>query len=152
MPRSIASVWLHVVWATKHRKCDINPVWQSKLYGTLVDIAEKNGCGIDAVGGVRDHVHCLLSFSRTIAISDLLRELKSRSARWIRDTVPDMTPFQWQEGYGVFSVSYSLLAVVDLYIRNQETHHNRFSFNYEMDFLAKKHNLEWESDGYEDAE
>jgi len=124
----------------------IRPEWQRCLYEWIVLVAEKNKCRIEAIDGVEDHLHCLVSLSRTVAVSDLVRELKARSAKWVHDSVPEAQDFRWQEGYGVFTVSYSSLDIVKQYIQNQEMHHKASSYEVEMMRFAQKHDLAWEAE------
>ena len=71
-------------------------------------------------------------------ISDLVRDIKNNSSKWMNDNKLIQGKFQWQEGYGAFSYSHSHIENVYNYILNQEEHHKVKSFREEyIDFLKK---------------
>ena len=91
----------------------------------------------EAIGGVADHVHVLIGLRATARLSDVVRDLKAVSSRWVHEEVGDRG-FSWQEGYGAFTVSASQLEAVRKYIVGQEAHHTRRSFQDEyLEFLKK---------------
>jgi REP element-mobilizing transposase RayT len=93
---------------------------------------------------VADHVHILAHLSPTLAVADVVRDVKANSSKWIND-LPDIASlFEWQKGYGVFTVSYSQIDSVQSYIRNQEEHHKTKSFQDEYIEFLKRHNIEWQ--------
>src|SRR5690606_23593799 len=90
------------------------------------------------VNGVGDHVHCLIAIKPSICISDLVRDIKNNSSKFINENKWIKGKFSWQEGYGVFSYSRSQIEKVYNYIENQEKHHEKKSFKEEyIDFLEK---------------
>jgi REP element-mobilizing transposase RayT len=91
-----------------------------------------------------DHIHILVSLKPTIALSDLVREIKSNSSKWINEKGFINGKFQWQEGFGAFSYSQSQLDTVITYINNQELHHQTKSFKEEYLETLKTFNLEYE--------
>jgi putative transposase len=96
------------------------------------------------VGGVADHIHMLISIPATMPISKAMQLIKGGSSKWIHDTFPEQCQFAWQEKYGAFSVSFSQLDVIVEYIRNQEEHHRKKTFQEEFLSLLKKHNIEYD--------
>jgi hypothetical protein len=95
------------------------------------------------VGGAIDYIHILCTLSRKYTISDLIRDLKRESSKWIKtkDSL-SLTDFSWQAGYGAFSVSPSHLDTLRKYIVNQDTHHMKESFQDEYRRLLRKYNIE----------
>jgi len=96
------------------------------------------------IGGVDDHVHLLLSLPSTMAIAKSMQLIKGGSSKWIHETFPDQRLFNWQIKYGAFSVSASLLDKTAQYIRQQEAHHKKMTFQEEFLALLKKHNVEYD--------
>ena len=143
MPQSFSSLHCHIVFSTKHRQALINADWQPRLFEYLAGILRNHGCCLIAAGGMPDHVHLLVSLSRTLAVADVVRQMKSNSSGWVHREL-DSPHFQWQEGYGAFAVSYSHLEQVKVYLANQEQHHHRLSFQEEFRELLKRHNLQWD--------
>lgn len=146
MPQSLAAVYLHVVFSTKHREPWLVPDLTPRVHEYLGGVAHGHGCRLLTAGGIPDHVHLLVSLGREIAIADLVKQLKASSSRWVHDTFADRRGFTWQAGYGAFSVSPSQLTVVMRYIDTQEEHHRDRTFQDEYRELLTKHGVEWDED------
>jgi putative transposase len=121
----------------------IKPEWQNRLYHYIGGILHANKSILLCAGGMPDHVHLLIGQHPTKAMSDLIREVKAHSSRWVHDVLREQE-FEWQRGYGAFSVSYSLLEPVKHYISHQEEHHNKMSFRDEYVQLIVKNGLEYD--------
>jgi REP element-mobilizing transposase RayT len=129
----------HVVFSTHARRPSIDPAWISGLHAVMGGIARGRRITPLAIGGVADHVHLLISSPPTMSISECLRLLKSNSSRWLNDTYFPRRDFAWQEGYGAFSIAQSLVETTIAYIRRQEEHHRRRTFQEEFrDFLTRQ--------------
>ena len=96
------------------------------------------------IGGVEDHIHVLLSLPSTLAISKAVQLLKGNSSKWIHETFPEHHAFEWQEGYGAFSIGVSGIETTVDYIRRQAEHHRQRSFKEELIEFLKKHNLPYD--------
>lgn len=145
MPQSLAQVYLHLVFSTKHRrpflqKRDV----RDKVHAYLTGICRNLECPSLIIGGVEDHVHILCTLSRKIAISELLRELKRDSSKRAKELGPGLAEFEWQAGYGAFSISPSHVESLRAYIRNQEEHHRTETFQDELRRLLKKYNVPYD--------
>jgi hypothetical protein len=96
-----------------------------------------------AVGGTEDHIHMLLSLPSSLPIAKAMREIKSASSRWMHETC--MVPgFEWQEGYGAFSIGWAQVEATLAYIARQEEHHRKRNFQAEFVAILKKHRLEYD--------
>ena len=107
MPQSYVCLPVHVVFSTKNRVPFIQPEWEDRLYGYIGGIARAEKCVLLAAGGMADHVHLLISWSKEKSVAEVLRVLKSNSSRWIHETLTSQADFAWQTGYGAFAVSQS---------------------------------------------
>lgn len=134
----------HVIYSTKYRKPAIDPVWQDDLYGYIGGIIRDQKGTLLKIGGIADHVHLLVKLSPTMAISDALRLIKTNSSKWVNERPDVNRKFEWQSGYGAFSVSESQVPVVSSYISNQPAHHRCHSFEDEFIAILKKHNIEYD--------
>jgi len=106
MPQSLSQIYLHVMFSTKDRTAFLNDhEFRGRVHAYLVGICDNLGCPTLRIGGVADHVHILCRFSKTIEVSNLVRDLKRDSSKWIKDEQPQLAKFHWQRGYGAFSVS-----------------------------------------------
>ncbi len=123
MRRSKAEVYLHLVWTTYQRIPWLTPDLTPPVYGCIAGLAKRNGAEILALGGMPDHVHLVVKLSPKTAISLLAQQIKGASSRLAATLNKPQEPFQWQEGYGVFSVSRSHLERVIAYVENQVTRH-----------------------------
>ena len=139
---SYISSWLHCVFSTKERRPLITPPLQERLWPFMGGIARQNRMKAIEIGGTPDHVHILLSLPATLSIAQALQLLKGASSRWVHETFPEHRRFQWQEKYGAFGVSVSLLDQTIRYIQGQEQHHRRSPFQEEFLAPLKKHRIE----------
>ena len=145
MPQSLAQVIIHIVFSTKNRDPflsddDIRKEMHSYLGGTCNNL----DCPVIVIGGVSDHVHILLKFSRNISIAKLVGEIKRSSSKWIKTKGGMLTKFSWQNGYGVFSVGRSEIERVKSYILNQEEHHRKRSFQDEYRKFLREYEIEYD--------
>jgi REP element-mobilizing transposase RayT len=143
MPQSLARVVLHVVFSTKHRAAFLkDPELRSKLHAYVAGALQQIDCQPVLVNGVEDHVHILCNLSRTITIAKLVEQAKVESSKWMKEQTSGSLDFQWQSGYGSFSVSQSNVEQVRAYVSAQEEHHRRMSFQEEFRALCERHGIE----------
>lgn len=147
MPQSLSKIYLHLVFSTKNHQPFIDELIQPELYAYMAKVLYQE-CGSPAkiIGGVADHAHILLNLSRTCAVAHLVEMVKKRSSKWIKTKGDKYRLFQWQTGYGVFSVSESNVKTVVAYIANQREHHKKDTFKDEFRRLLEKHNLEYDEE------
>jgi REP element-mobilizing transposase RayT len=97
-----------------------------------------------AIGGTTDHMHALLSLPGMMSFAKAVQLIKGGSSKWINDTFPRPKKFEWQEGYGAFSVSASQVPKTIAYINNQKEHHRKKTFQEEFLELLTKHGIEYD--------
>lgn len=139
---SFVSCLMHCVFATKERRPLIVPALQSRLWPYLGGIARESNLKALAIGGVADHVHVLLSVPATLSIAKSVQLLKGNSSKWIHDNFKEHRDFEWQEGYGAFSIGVSGIKDTTKYIQNQAEHHQKHTFREELEVFLKKHGME----------
>ena len=144
MPQSYVCLPIHVVFSTKNRVGFIQPEWEGRLYEYIGGILREEKCVLLAAGGMPDHVHFLISWSKERSVADVLRVIKTNSSRWIHDTIADQADFAWQSGYGAFAVSQSNIDPVKGYIAKQKEHHHKMSFKEEFINLLNKHAIPYD--------
>ena len=141
---SFTSLNYHVVFSTKYRTPAIDEDIRERLYEYIGGIIRaKEGTQIE-IGGISDHVHILAGCSPKMAVSDWVRDIKANSARWMNELPDRRDRFEWQKGYGAFTVSASQVEVVRQYIQRQPIHHQRRSFRDEFLELLTRHNIEFD--------
>ena len=110
-------ILLHTVFGTKLRKSLIAAEWASELYAYIRGTLSDHKAKLLAAGGMADHVHLLIKVHPPFAIADTLKLIKANSSRWINEKRMAKARFEWQRGYGAFSVSQSQVSKVKYYIR-----------------------------------
>jgi REP element-mobilizing transposase RayT len=147
MPGRYACVRLHLVWSTKRRLPWLDARWRPRLYGVLANIAGRKGAALHCAGGASDHVHLYLDCPTSVAVSDLVEALKANSSRWVRTTCVDRGGFEWQVGFGAFSVNPVDDRRLREYIRSQEVRHRERSFMEEYMGLLDEHGIDYDLHG-----
>ncbi|WP_433836460.1 IS200/IS605 family transposase [Flavobacterium anhuiense] len=138
MANTYTQIHIHFVFAVKYRKAIIHKNWKDELYKYISGIIRNNNHKLLAINGVSDHIHILVGFRPVQSISELMKNVKQNSSKWINENRFINTHFEWQEGYGAFSYSKSQLHAVINYIENQEQHHKQKTFREEyINFLEK---------------
>jgi len=144
MPQSLANILVHVIFSTKNRAPLIETEIEAELYPYLASICGTCKSPAHALGGTADHVHIALSLGRTIAISDLMEEIKRSSSKWIKTKGPQYKGFAWQNGYGAFSVGQSQLPALSRYIADQREHHRHRTFQEEFQEFLKRYRIAYD--------
>jgi putative transposase len=144
MPGTYSQLLLHVVFSTKQRQPWITAEIAGDLYSYMGGIIRGEKGVLYEIGGIDDHVHLYLRWRPDKAISDLMREIKAKSSKWVHDTFPALDQFAWQEGYAAFSVSKSQEGAVKAYIMGQHEHHKRIDFKSELLKLLTVHEIEFD--------
>ena len=131
-------IWVHLVWTTKNRKPMLNQEVRRDIFNHIRENAGKKGIYIDFINGHLEHVHCLISLGSGQNIDKILMLLKGESSYWINRNNIIPGKFEWQDEYFAVSVSESAITRVREYIKNQENHHKKKSFNDEyQEFISK---------------
>jgi REP element-mobilizing transposase RayT len=144
MPQSFACLHYHLIFSTKGRAPYLVGDLPERLYAYVGGIIRDQKGTLVAAGGMPDHVHFLVSLSRESSVSDVLRQIKGSSSRWIHETAPNLRGFAWQAGYAAFAVSYSHIGTVKRYIAIQADHHRTVSFQEEYLAFLRRHEIEFE--------
>lgn len=144
MGHSYVSCKMHYVFNTKERRRLLTPELQERLWPYMAGIANNNGITVLSVGGTEDHVHLLVALPPTASIADAIKKIKGVSSKWIHETFPMQKDFAWQEGYAAFSVSISSLEKTIEYIKDQEKHHRKKSFQEELLSFLKAHGIPYD--------
>ena len=138
MANTYSQIYLQIVFAVKYRENVLHKSWRDDVFKCMTGIIKNKGHKPIIINGVSDHVHILVGFVPSGSISDLVRDIKNNSSKYINDHNFLHGKFAWQGGYGVFSYSHSQLGGVCNYISNQEQHHKKASFRDEyLEFLRK---------------
>ncbi|MEA3476293.1 MAG: transposase [Candidatus Cloacimonadota bacterium] len=119
----------------------MNEKQRLKIIQHLETKLEDLECGVRIINGTKDHLHALFLLNQNKSIKEIIKNVKGETSHWINQNNFYKVKFAWQIGYGAFSVSESMVKIVENYIRNQKEHHKKMSFQEEWELLLKKHNI-----------
>jgi putative transposase len=142
MPNTYTQIYIQVVFAVNGRQSLISPSFKETLYKYVGGLMRNTEHKLIAINGMPDHVHILVGLKPNVAISNLVKDIKVASSRFINDKKLVRGRFSWQEGFGAFSYSQSHLSKVASYIESQERHHARRSFRDEYLSMLKSFQIE----------
>lgn len=136
-------VYIHFVWSTKNRYPYLDSrELRMKVWNHIRDNAKEKGIFIDFINGHSDHCHCLVSLGVNQTIQKVMQLIKGESSFWINQNKLTAEKFAWQDEYFAVSVSESQLDRVREYIKNQEEHHNKKTFQQEYDHFISYYGFE----------
>ena len=141
MSHTYAAQFTHIVFSTKNRRDLIPLELQPRLAAYIAGIVRKLGSEPLAIGGTRNHLHIVMKLSPNTRLAEAVQKVKANSSRWLGE---QGLKFEWQRGYGAFSVSPSMLRLVKAYVENQQQHHRARTFDEEFLALLRKSGVRFE--------
>ena len=143
MANTFTQIHIHAIFAVKYRHNLIQNDWKQSLYKYIAGIISKNNHKLLAINGMPDHIHLLFSMRPVQSLSDLMKDIKGCSSKWINENKFVKYKFEWQIGYGAFAYSKSQIPIVINYIENQEIHHKNKSFVEEYQKILEELNIDF---------
>lgn len=143
MAGTYSQIYIQIVFAVQGRINLISQHWKDDLYKYIAGIIKGKEHKSIIVNGMPDHVHIFTGIKPSMAVSDLIRDIKNNSSNFINDNRFVKGKFCWQEGYGAFSYGHSQIEKVYNYILNQEKHHSKKTFKDEYISLLKNFNIDY---------
>jgi REP element-mobilizing transposase RayT len=138
MANTYSQMYVHVIFAVKRREALIKEDYREKVQQYITGIVQKRKSKMLSIYCMPDHIHFLIGLNPASALSDLVRDVKAGSSNYINEQKWFEMKFQWQEGYGCFTYSRSLISKIAKYIENQASHHKKRTFKDEyIDWLEK---------------
>ena len=141
MANTYSQIYIHAIFATKGRHNLIQDEWESVLYAYIGGIINNLGCKTIIVNGYLNHVHTFFELKPSMRLSDIIRDVKNNSSKFLNEKGYSLGRFEWQEGFGSFSYSYSQIENVYNYILKQREHHKVKTFREEYLNFLKKFNV-----------
>ena len=146
MPNTYIKFYVHVIFAVKHRQSLLNKKWRNRVFAFIAATINERGNFSYAVNGTDDHIHLFFDYKSKEPLSDLVRELKKSSTKFINEKKLCSLKFQWQQGYGAFSISESSKDIIIKYVLNQEEHHKKKSFKDEFIALLNDYEINYKDE------
>lgn len=138
MAHTFSNLLYHAIFGVKLRQAILAKHVRDQLFPYMAGIVQKHDGHPIEINGVEDHAHLFFSLGTTLAVADVMRDIKASSSKWLNEQRLLPGQFHWQTGYAIFSVSQSMRSNVAAYVRNQETHHAKMTFEEEfLEFLVK---------------
>lgn len=144
MANTYTSLHYHFTFSTKNREPWITQEIEERVWADIGGIARKHKMTAIQVGGIEDHIHAIILAPPTVAPSQIAQSLKGDSSKWMHEELSNMRGFEWQVGYGGFTVSKSQVPDLIRYINNQLEHHRKKTFQDEYLDLLKKHGVDYD--------
>lgn len=136
---SFVKIWIHLVFATKGRQPLLTQNVRYQVHKHIMENCKDKGIFLQAINGYTDHIHCLISLGKDQNIAKISQLIKGESSIWINKNQLIDQQFNWQDDYFAVSVSESQVSAVINYINNQENHHQKKSFNDEVEEFMNKY-------------
>ncbi len=146
MANTYTRLYFHVIFAVKGRENDLSINWKERLFQYISGIITNKNQKLMIVNGTTNHIHLLIGTQPDCNLSELIRDIKSNSSKFINENKFVFGKFEWQRGYGAFTIGYSQLEKIIDYIKFQEEHHKTKSFKDEYIGFLKLYNIEFSND------
>jgi len=146
MANTYSQLYVQIVFAVKGRQNLISKKWKNEIYKYITGIITNQKQKLIAINGMPDHIHILVGIKPNIPLSDLVRDIKSSSSKFINEQKWINGKFEWQTGFGAFSYGHSQLTNVIKYIEDQEEHHRTKTFKEEYMAFLKLFNIDFRNE------
>ena len=144
MANTYTQIYIQVVFAVQGRYNMIRKEHKEELNKFITGIIRNKKQKLSAINNMPDHAHIFIGMKPSIALSDLVRDIKNNSSTFINEKKWVRRKFNWQEGFGAFSYGHSQMDAVVKYIQNQEEHHARKTFKEEYLELLKRFHVDYD--------
>lgn len=152
MANTFYQVYIHIVFSVKKRELLIPKDKKEDLHKYISGVVENKNCKMIAINSMPDHIHIFIGLHPLISISELVKDIKISSNKFINEQKWTKTKFQWQDGFGVFSYGKSQIDRVYKYVLNQDEHHKKKTFKEEYLEFLNKYGIEYKSEFVFDVE
>ena len=146
MSNTYTQLYFHVVFAVKGRQNIIGATWKEELYKYITGIVTNKNQKLIVINGMPDHIHILIGMKPDCALSNLIRDVKANSSKFINEKKFVGGKFEWQTGFGAFTLGHSQLNIIINYIKNQEEHHKTKFFREEYVELLRRYEIDFKTE------
>jgi len=133
-----------IVFSTKNREACLSKDRREELYSYIWGIVKNKKCHLYRIGGVEDHIHIVTHLHQSIALADLVKDIKTASSNMIKTEQMFKNFPGWQIGYGAFTYSIGAKTNLINYVKSQEEHHKTNNYTTELQRLLKEHQIDYD--------
>jgi len=144
MPQSFCQLYAHLIFSTKDRVRFLDDAIRPRVHAYLATVLRDLGAPFVVVGGTVDHVHILFDLGKKHAPPGYVEQVKKESSKFVKTLGTEYTKFFWQRGYGMFSVGPTHVPDVEAYVRGQEEHHRKMTFQEEFRAFLERYGIEYD--------
>jgi REP element-mobilizing transposase RayT len=134
----------HIIFSTKNRQRVITRANREVLLKYIWGLIKNRNCHLFRINAVEDHIHILTSLHPTVSLSDLIKDIKISTNKFIKENNLFPRFENWQEGYAAFTISYDQKDKMIEYIKNQEEHHRKMTFQEECERFFKEYGIKYD--------
>jgi len=145
MANTYTQLYFHVIFAVKGRRNHISKKWKDELYKYITGIILNKSQKLMIINGMPDHLHLLIGTKPNCNLSDLVRDIKANSSKWINEKQFIKGKFEWQTGFGAFTIGQSQISKIVNYIKNQEAHHTKKTFKEEYTGFLNAYEIDYKN-------
>ncbi|HZX62958.1 MAG TPA: IS200/IS605 family transposase [Bacteroidales bacterium] len=138
---SYRQILYHVVFRTKDSRKTIVPSHSKELYAYIMGIIRNKNCFLYRINGMEDHIHILCDLHPSIALADYMRDIKTSSSIWLKQSEKFSDFNGWAEGYAALTYGWKDKEMIAHYIKNQPEHHKKESFENELRRLLAEYGI-----------
>jgi REP element-mobilizing transposase RayT len=144
MPQSFTKLYAHLIFSTKNRKPFLDDPIRPRVHAYLATALRDLDSPFVVAGGVADHVHVLFDMGKMHAPVKIVEQVKRESSKFVKTLGSRYKNFYWQRGYALFSVGPTQRSDVEAYVRNQEEHHRKITFQDELRMFLKRYEMDYD--------
>ena len=144
MPQSFCQLYAHLIFSTKDRVRFLDDAIRPRVHAFLATAVRDMDAPFVVVGGTTDHVHVLFDLGKKHAPPKFVEQVKKESSKFVKNLGTDYAQFYWQRGYGMFSVGPTWVSEVEAYVRGQEEHHRKMTFQEEFRAFLDRYRIEYD--------
>jgi len=139
---SYRQILYHLIFRTKDSLETLDPEPSRELYAYIMGVIKNKNCFLYRINGMENHLHILSDLHPTIALADYMRDIKTSSSVWIKQSGKFPKFKGWADGYAALTYAWKDKDMIINYIKNQQEHHKNETFENELRRLLKEHGIE----------
>ncbi len=144
MSSTYTQIIYQIIFSTKSHERTITESKQNDLFKYIAGILKNKKCHLYRINGVEDHIHIITHIHPSVALANLVKDIKLASSEWIKKNEIFLYFNGWQDGYGAFTCSNKEKDRLIEYVKNQKEHHKRKTFKEEFVELLNEHGIEFD--------